>query len=94
VETLGKLGLLQRGVEGGHGRGRYPLGDPTSRAAPRSEAASEDRHLQPQVGLRPGRDAGEHTLVGSATKTTAKICAYTYGFYAKRILGLPRGRIK
>lgn len=34
------------------------------------------------------------TLVGLATRTAAKIAAYTYGFYVNRLLGRPQGRIK
>ncbi len=34
------------------------------------------------------------TLVGLATRITAKITAYTYGFYINRMLGRPQGHIK
>ena len=34
------------------------------------------------------------TLVGLVTRITAKICAYTYGFYVNRLLGRPQGHIK
>jgi hypothetical protein len=34
------------------------------------------------------------TLVGLATRTAAKITAYTYGLYVNRLLGRPQGHIK
>ena len=34
------------------------------------------------------------TLAGFATRTAAKVCAYTYGLYVNRLLGRPQGRIK
>jgi transposase len=34
------------------------------------------------------------TLVGLATRITAKIAAYTYAFMVNRMLGRPQGRIK
>jgi Transposase DDE domain len=34
------------------------------------------------------------TLVGLASRITAKICAYTYGFQVNRLLGRAQGRIK
>ena len=34
------------------------------------------------------------TLVGLATRITAKVAAYTYGLYVNRLLGRPQGRIK
>jgi DDE family transposase len=34
------------------------------------------------------------TLVGLATRIAAKICAYTYAFYVKRLFGRPQGQIK
>lgn len=34
------------------------------------------------------------TLVGLATRITAKVAAYTYGCYVNRLMGRPQGRIK
>ena len=34
------------------------------------------------------------TLVGLATRISAKVTAYTYGFHVNRLLGRPQGRIK
>jgi len=34
------------------------------------------------------------TLVGLATRISAKVTAYTYGFHLNRLLGRPQGRIK
>lgn len=34
------------------------------------------------------------TLVGLATRITAKICAYAYTFLFTRVIGRPQGRIK
>jgi hypothetical protein len=34
------------------------------------------------------------TLVGLATRITAKVTAYTYGFFVNRVLGRPQGHIK
>ncbi len=34
------------------------------------------------------------TLVGLATRISAKVTAYTYGFLVNRLLGRPQGRIK
>jgi hypothetical protein len=34
------------------------------------------------------------TLIGLATRTAAKICAYTYAFMVNRVLGRPQGHIK
>src|SRR5215217_437623 len=45
---------------GGLGRGGHPLGDRAIRAEARNEAANRDRHLEPQEGLRFGRDFGHH----------------------------------
>jgi hypothetical protein len=56
--------------------------------------ASGDRHLQPEEGIRPGRDAGDHPRGALATRIAAKIASYTYAFLVNRMLGRPQGRIK
>src|SRR5215211_1974568 len=57
---LGGSGLPKRGVEGGPGRDRHPFADGAIRAAAWAQAASGDRHLQPEEGVRPERDFGYH----------------------------------
>jgi hypothetical protein len=51
------------------------------------------------VERRPGRVFGlsetlARTLVGVATRITAKVCAYTYACLVNRMVGRPQGHIK
>src|SRR5215207_401788 len=59
-EALGGPGLPKRGVEGGLGRNGHRSCYRALRAAPRSEATRRDCLVEPQEGVRTGRDACDH----------------------------------
>jgi hypothetical protein len=93
-EALGGAGLPKRGVEGGLGRGGHPSGDGAIRAAARGQAASGDRHLQPQEGVRPQRDAGEHPR-GACHQDRGEDSGLHLRLRAQQdVQGGPQGRIK
>src|SRR5215208_3445789 len=59
-EPLGRPGLPERGVEGSLGRNGHRSCYRALRAAPRSEATRRDCLVEPQEGVRTGRDACDH----------------------------------
>ncbi len=67
----------------------HPSGYREVRAARRGEATNRDRLLQPQEGLRAGRDFGRHAHRAGYQDRGEDLCLHTYGFYVNRMMGRP-----
>ena len=80
------------GTGGGTARGRCALGN---RALPArwQKAAGGDRFGEPQAGVPPRRNVGDHPR-GARHQDRGEDHAYPYGFLLNRLLGRPQGRIK